>query len=911
MPDGGMLENPNLIRPGWILRLPLDGRLEPAPLPLRLKHHIVPRRTVRRHRHVVAPTAQTAVARAMRHPQTPALHPPRPEPPVVHATHQPLLHQERHPQEHMLRPVRARPHLQPPPPARSAQRPAPRSVRPKRHVHPRPLHARSVRRGVSIRPPVVAAHPRVPGTCPPPGQSPMVVPPVTRLPDSDRLLPLALVLGLLSLCTLLARYRAAGSLARAARAGQWVVPSMQRALLAAQGGAQGLLERPLRRAAVTTWGHGNVVAHVLAALAAAGRHAGAPVNLARLTRRVTESQQAVSVLVEVRRLSDDLLAQVTAALQTMLGTPVQVERSVADGGMPCVRLTLKRTGLAVSADGWGPGQGRPHPAPLLVPVGHADGTVVHLNLGRSGAALVAGGTQGATTLVATLLAGSVIQAHPRELRLLVASADDELRGILPVLEHLEAPPADAGDVAAMAALVDQAYGVVVERFTAGEDAPAGPAYLLVLDRVETLRANRRALDRLDVICRNGHLCDVHVLATTAAPALLEEEGLLASFPTRLLRRLSPEESALLCGDARASTLDVRELVVQAGGQAPLHLSLFTLTVPEVRDLCARLATLLAVEAAGPGPVLTPPADAGVDADTTPPEVNTPAATLAPAAAPDMATAPVGRAGTASPATTPTGCELDRGTEAAVPDQPAADAREAPAARTASGSAVEGARAPEEASHRATPADGDGRLPTRLAVPRSHGAPPAAPITVTVFGQISASVGEREIALEGQHRRVLAALAIMGPKRVRAERLYNALFPDLPDEHANRLLITTISALRHRLRKAAGLSKTHDPDPLLRDSTGYALNPALVHVDSNAFQELLARSRAASPEEQGDLLVQAVALYRGDLCGDQEMEWLIDVIGRSGPPTGGRGGGDLNADAAALAIVWLARGLHPF
>jgi hypothetical protein len=45
------------------------------------------------------------------------------------------------------------------------------------------------------------------------------------------------------------------------------------------------------------------------------------------------------------------------------------------------------------------------------------------------------------------------------------------------------------------------------------------------------------------------------------------------------------------------------------------------------------------------------------------------------------------------------------------------------------------------------------------------------------------------------------------------------------------LITTISALRHRLRKAAALSKTHDPDPILRDSTGYGLNPALVRVDS--------------------------------------------------------------------------------
>ena len=68
------------------------------------------------------------------------------------------------------------------------------------------------------------------------------------------------------------------------------------------------------------------------------------------------------------------------------------------------------------------------------------------------------------------------------------------------------------------------------------------------------------------------------------------------------------------------------------------------------------------------------------------------------------------------------------------------------------------------------------------------------------------------------------LAIMGPKRVRAERLYNALFPDLPDEQANRLLITTISALRHRLRKAAGLSRTHDPDPILHALRVSACSP---------------------------------------------------------------------------------------
>jgi hypothetical protein len=366
-----MLENPNLIQPGWILRLPLDGWLAPVPLPLRLKRHIVPRRAVRPHRHIAAPGTQTAVTRVVRHPQTPAIHPPRSELAAAHAAHQPPLHQERHHQEHVLRLVRAARHVPPPAPARSALRMAPRRVRPKRHVHPRRLHARHVPRGVGNRPPVAAAHPVIPGTCPTPGPSPVAVPPVVRLPDSDRLLPLALVLSLLSLFALLARYRAAGRFAWVARAGQRVVPSMQRALHAAQAGVQGLLERRLRRAAVTTRGHGNVVAHVVAALVVAGRQAGAPVNLARLTRRVTESQQAVSVLVEARRLTDDLLARLVATMQTTLGTPVQLERAVASGGMPCVRLTLKRAGLVVSSDGWGPGQGRPHPAPLLVPVGHA------------------------------------------------------------------------------------------------------------------------------------------------------------------------------------------------------------------------------------------------------------------------------------------------------------------------------------------------------------------------------------------------------------------------------------------------------------------------------------------------------------------------------------------------------------
>lgn len=884
-PDGGMLENPNLIQPGWILRLPLDGRIEPALLPLHLKRHIVPRRVLRPHHQDTTPSERNAVPHAVRYavPITPLIHPRHPEPPVSHTIHQRPLSHEPHDQYHLLRPIHAvrRLHLHHMPPAQ-AQHTSHRRVRPRRHMHPRRLHSGHDSRDGGIRPPVAVAHPAAPGTSSSPVRPPVAVPPIVRVPDSDRLLPLTLVLGLLGLCALVARRRAAGRLGRGAvRAGQRVVPSMRRALLAVQTGVQGLLEQRLRRAAVATRGHGNVVAHVVAALAAAGTQSGAPVNLARLTRRVTESQQAVSVLIEARRLGDDLLARLVAALQVTLGTPVQAERTSTSDGMPCVRLTLKRSGLTVSAEGWGPGQARPHPAPLLVPVGHADGTVLHLNLGRCGAALVAGGTQGANTLVATLVAGSVVQAHPHELRLLVASADDELRRILPVLDHLEAPPATAGDVAAMAALVNQAHAVVVERFTAGAEDPSGPAYLLVLDRVETLCADRRALDRLDVICRNGRLCNVHVLATTSDPALLEEEGLLASFPTRLLRRLGPEESVLLCGDARATALDARELLVQASSQAPEQVSLFTLTIPEVRDLCARLATLLAAEATAPRPVTTPPvngptpqASGGVVADAAP-AASASLATPAPTPPADATTTTADRDGTAGPDAT--AAVADRSAEAASSAQPAAETGEGGAAQASAGSTVVDGPASEQTGADAAPPDGDGRQSAVEAVSRSQVVSKALPIAVTVFGQVSAAVGETEVELEGQHRRVLAALAVMGPRQVRAERLYNALFRDMPDEQANRLLITTVSALRHRLRKAAGLSKTHDADPILRDSVGYRLNPGLVNVDSYRFQDLLARSRAdgAPPDERGRLLAEAMALYQGDLCGDEEMEWLID------------------------------------
>ena len=765
-PDGGALENDNLIQPGWVLRLHQeyvvtrpDGTTVTRRIVVDHMRPIRPRRGLHPRRHG-ARLAHTRAAPIPLHPMPPSRHGhpapiplrrgapprlhkgirlrPRPVPPTRRTPPHPGTRPTHVPptQSH---PVVRRPALHPvPTPAphpvsrpRTSSRPGHRRMR--QHLVPRrgaPGRLRSV--GSPVPRPL--SHPGL-------GR------PLVHVPDLGRALPAAFVLGFLALATVVAaarrraRRRGPGGIQtgqpRGGRRGP-LAPSVQKALRAALDGVEGALVRALRRTPATTGG--ARAAHVVATLEQVGREAGVPYSLATATRLLVEGAETLEIVVEAIRLRTTQKDDIAQRLGAALGVPVTVTGSVERDGTPLLTLTVKAATLTA------PAEVRPHPAPLLVPLGAtAEGAVVHVNLGRTGGLLVAGGGQ---ALAATLLASAVYQAPPDGLRLLVASDDDELRKALPQLDHLEAPPADARDPRAVAALIAQAHILVLDRYerygapataTAGTP-PIPPApCLLMLAGIEGL--DDAALDRLDAVAHTGPVCGVHLLATASDPAALAVSGMLALFRTRLARRLAPADNALICPDADAGTLGPHEVVL-SGLSPARRLRAFTLTPPEVREVCATVAaaTIPAFPPAAPTPAPGPPP---APAPTPPPAPEPPTGSGAEQGIPAAPRAPADVHGDGED----TGDSAAREGEAPPAEDNAAEDDDAAAASAAS----------------ATTASATGP-----------------PVRLDLLGGTLVSVHDQPITILPRERSLLAALAVLGPRPVPRDDLIAALFADDAD-----------------------------------------------------------------------------------------------------------------------------------
>jgi len=842
-PDGGALENDNLIQPGWVLRLPQedvvtrpDGTTVTHRVvvdhvrPIRPRRGLHPRRVTRPAHTGTAPIPLYRTRRGQ-------------PPPPDHREHRapasprPL---RAHPRSH--KGVRVRP--RPMHPARTTQL-HPATRRPALHpVPPHTPHAVSHRRvpgqrGTGrTRQHLVPRH-GAPGRLRPVG-SPVPRPlphpslgrPLVHVPDLGRDLPAAFLLGFLALATAVAaaRRRArrrgpSGTQARQPRSGRFgpLAPSVHKALRAALDGVEGRLVRALRRTPATTGG--ARAAHVVAALEQVGREAGVPYSVAHAIRLLVESAETLEIMIEATRLratqSDDIAHHLGAAL----GVPVTAAGAVERDGTPLLTLTVKAATLAA------PAEVRPHPAPLLVPLGAtAEGAVLHLNLGRTGGLLVAGGGQ---SLTATLLASAVYQAPPDALRLLVASDDDELRKALPQLDHLEAPPADARDPRAVAALIAQAHTLVLDRYErhgAPAAAPSARALappipcLLVLAGIEGL--DDAALDRLDAVAHTGPVCGVHLLITTSDPAALAASGMLPLFRTRLARRLAPADNALVCPDADASALGPHEVVLVGLGP-PQRLRAFTLTPPEVREVCATVAaaTVPAFPPAAPTPASGPP--------------------LASAPTPPPAPAPPTESGAEQgiPAAPRTPADGDGDGEDT--GDPAAREGEAPPAEDDDAAAVSAASA--------TTASATGP-----------------PVRLDLLGGTLVSVHDQPITILPRERSLLAALAVLGPRPVPRDDLIAALFTD--DADGGNTLSHALTDLRAALREA-GLPRAQARDLVQRSSGGYLLNDDVVAVDLWRFDALLREAEGRDEAEAGPLLADAFALYHGPLCGGEALGFV--------------------------------------
>jgi len=789
--DGGALGDPNLLRVGWVLRLPAEGAI--MPLSRTTAPH--PAAALRRQAHRQAVVLRLRAPHVGRRPRGLNGRPPASttaasttaasRPPISTAAGMTPRAVD------LIAPPRGHPR---PFPLRSVSSPP---TTPRLISVPRPGQRQGPRRGTPHeqpgrpprgRPPLSLLEtpgdeevsPRVIQARPTPRSLPLV-----RLSDG-RLLPTTLAATFLTLLALAAwrrgRRRTPAPTPLAVVAGAW--PGVRGGLAAALAGRLRGDEQPRS-------------VPVARALATALRERG----LGRLdVRWVREGEETLTLALATSGDTAEALLRTEEDLSAQLGCPVGIQTD-PEG----VVLTLRQAPVAL----WSAaaGTGGPHPVPLLVGLGAAtDGQALHVNLAHAAPLLVASSAAGGSqTVLLTLLTHLAAQAGPPQLQLLIVADPGGMLAMLRSLPHLIAPLADPTDPVAVAALLDQADEELDER-TAGVQAAGSspPALVVAVDYLEELRGSPDLLTRLMTLARDGRGVGIYVLATTEDAPALADAGVLDAFPGRLTLRLpGEEESRQMVGEAGAETLGQGEALWRGDGAAPERLHAFALAASEAREMAA------AIVAAGP-----PDAPASDEVATH-------------GDGPDA---------------------QDAGTAEMAEEE---DTEEAPTGAVAS------AAAPSMATHLVT-------------------------LHLLRDGLLGLAVAGRPVAdgndgLAGQPRELLAYLALQRGRPVPRDRILEALWPD----HDPAKSISSFHKALHRLRK--GLTAQAGMPPglmIVTERQGeYLLAPEAVWVDALAFEEALddaARATQAGQEDRhGALLRRALDLYGGALLGDQVPDWAAE------------------------------------
>ncbi|MGW4404716.1 BTAD domain-containing putative transcriptional regulator [Nonomuraea sp. NPDC004702] len=150
------------------------------------------------------------------------------------------------------------------------------------------------------------------------------------------------------------------------------------------------------------------------------------------------------------------------------------------------------------------------------------------------------------------------------------------------------------------------------------------------------------------------------------------------------------------------------------------------------------------------------------------------------------------------------------------------------------------------------------------------------VRFNILGRVEATVGERPVRLGGSRaRQVLAMLAAGHGQVLSIDRLATAWGHDPPATVRNQVMIA-VAALRKALRRAGAESEI-----IRTEGSGYRLAGGL--VDTQLAEQRIERGRQAAQAgrqaEAADLLGQALALWRGPVLGDLELEELAAFAGR--------------------------------
>ncbi len=237
-----------------------------------------------------------------------------------------------------------------------------------------------------------------------------------------------------------------------------------------------------------------------------------------------------------------------------------------------------------------------------------------------------------------------------------------------------------------------------------------------------------------------------------------------------------------------------------------------------------------------------------------------------------------------------GCEATRVRSAVPPEQPGWEV--APQPGEAPGEAIASGETPRDESPVTLPepqpvAAADGMSRPEQAIrqsallthadlaPAAEDDPPAAQavFTVNCLGPFELRVGTTPVAgwPIAKSRELLAFLATQGGRPVPRESVAEALWPDSPwDASLRHTIANAVSSLRGVVRSAAG---SDELQPVVTARQRYELQTALFRIDLDEFEFALRRAAVLPDVDALAEYERAAALCRGDFLAGEPFPWL--------------------------------------
>jgi ABC-type transport system substrate-binding protein/DNA-binding SARP family transcriptional activator len=139
----------------------------------------------------------------------------------------------------------------------------------------------------------------------------------------------------------------------------------------------------------------------------------------------------------------------------------------------------------------------------------------------------------------------------------------------------------------------------------------------------------------------------------------------------------------------------------------------------------------------------------------------------------------------------------------------------------------------------------------------------------MLGPLEAWRSGQRLVLGGQRQRSVLACLMLDPGHdVSADRIIDAIWGDRPPSGVSTTLQTYVFHLREVLEPARG--KGDPARVVVTVPGGYRLDTAHAALDADRFEELVGAGRAAlgeDPQRAAALLVEALAMWRGDVLSD--------------------------------------------